>query len=39
MSSEISDLFFYVSYFPSQSKKINFGDEDFDVCCEKKTFD
>jgi len=36
--SEISGLFLHVSYFASQSKGINFGDEVFDVCLEIKTF-
>ena len=35
-TSEISDLFFYVSYFVSKNKGINFGNEDFDVCYENK---
>ena len=33
MSSEISDLLLFVSYFASQSKGIRFGDYFFDVCC------
>jgi len=32
VSSEISDLLLFVSYFASQSKGINFGDYFFDVC-------
>jgi len=32
VSSEISDLFLFVSYFASQSKGIKFGDYFFDVC-------
>jgi len=33
VSSEISDLLLFVSYFASQSKGIKFGDYFFDVCC------
>ena len=33
VSSEISDLLFFVSYFASQSKGIKFGDYFFDVYC------
>jgi len=33
VSSEISDLLFFVSYFASQSKGIKFGDYFFDVRC------
>jgi len=38
VSSEISDHFLRGSYFVSQSKEINFGDEFFDACCENKNF-
>jgi len=30
---KLSDLLFFVSYFGSQSKGIQFGDTFFDVCC------
>jgi len=33
VSSEISDLLLFVSYFSSLSKGIKFGDYFFDVCC------
>jgi len=33
VSSEISDLLLFVSYFASQSKGMKFGDYFFDVCC------
>ena len=33
MSSEISDLLLFVSYFASQSKGIEFGNYFLDVCC------
>ena len=33
MSSEISDLLLFISYFASQSKGIKFGDYFFDMCC------
>jgi len=33
VSSEISDLLLFVSYFTSQSEGIKFGDYFFDVCC------
>jgi len=33
MSSEISDLLFFISYFASQNEGIKFGDYFFDVLC------
>jgi len=33
VSNEISDLLFFLSYFTSQNKKIQFGNYFFDVCC------
>ena len=33
LSSEISDLSLFVSYFASQNKGIKFGDYFFDVFC------
>jgi len=33
VSSEISDLYLFVSYFASQNKEIKFGNYFFDVCC------
>ena len=33
VSSEISGLLLFVSYFASQSKGIKFGKYFFDVCC------
>jgi len=36
--SEVSGQLLFVSYFASQSERINFGDLYFDVCCENKNF-
>jgi len=33
ISSDISDLLLFVSYFASQNKEIKFGSYFFDVCC------
>jgi len=33
VSSEISDMLWFVSYFASQSEGIKFGDYFFDMCC------
>jgi len=33
VSSEISDLLLFVSYFASKNKKIKFGNYFFDMCC------
>jgi len=33
VSSEMSDLLYFVSYFATQSKGMKFGDNFFDVCC------
>ena len=33
LSSEISDLLLFVSYFASRSEEIKFGNYFFDVCC------
>ena len=38
VSSEISDLLLFVSYFASQSIGIKFGDYFFDVCCVHSNF-
>jgi len=34
VSSEISDLLLFFSYFASQNKEITSGNYFFDVCCE-----
>ena len=38
VSSEISNLLLFVSYFASQSKGIKFGKYFFDVCCVNLNF-
>jgi len=38
VSSEISDLLLFVSYFASQSKGIKFSDYLLYVCCVNQTF-
>jgi len=38
VSSEISDLLLFFSYFASESKGIKFGNYFFDVCCANQTF-